>query len=319
MSVATAARQTEAHAGRMCPTDYVYPPGVFDRPPEIESDVLYVAGGLYGNLAALDAIERLAAAEHATPTVIFNGDFHWFDAEPNWFAEIERRVSRHLASRGNVETEISRVGNIGAGCGCAYPPDVDEGTVQRSNEILDDLRAVAPAEALSRLAALPMHLVAAVGPLRIGIVHGDAASLAGWRFAAGNLDDPAKRNWLASVRQDSRIDLFASTHTCLAALRDFTLPSGRLTVVNNGAAGMPNFSGSTFGVVTRIATVPSPYRSLYGLARDGVHVDALALHYDQRSFLDRFLARWPDGAPAHRSYFGRIAGGPDYPMANALA
>ena len=119
------------------------------------------------------------------------------------------------------------------------------------------------------------------------------------------------------MRRASRIDLFASTHTCLAALRDFALPGGRLTVVNNGAAGMPNFAGSAFGLITRIATAPSPHRPLYGLRRDGVHIDALPLQYDQRAFLDRFLARWPEGSPAHQSYFSRISAGPDYAVASA--
>jgi hypothetical protein len=164
-----------------------------------------------------------------------------------------------------------------------------------------------------------MHLVAQVGPLRVGIVHGDATSLAGWRFAHDRLDDPASRAWLDEIGTASRIDLFASTHTCLAAQRDFALPAGRLTVVNNGAAGMPNFSASTFGLISRIATSRSPHRTLYGLHRDGVSIDAIAVHYRQRAFLDRFLARWPAGSPAHASYFQRIATGPDHPMAKALA
>jgi hypothetical protein len=306
----------------MCPADYVYQPTAFDREPEIESDTLYVVGGLYGNGAALEAVERMAEAEPRA-TVVFNGDFHWFDAEPSWFSEIERAVARHLALRGNVETEIARRGDVGAGCGCAYPPSVSEDTVRRSNEILDDLRLVADTEARTRLARLPMHLVARVGGLRVGIVHGDAASLAGWRFAQDHLDrvrdDAAACAWLDHVRHASHIDLFASTHTCLAALRDFALPSGRLTVVNNGTAGMPNFSHSIFGAFTRIATTRSPHRTLYGLLRDGIHVDALAVHYDRRAFLDRFLARWPEGTPAHQSYFSRISAGPDYPMARALA
>ena len=86
-------------------------------------------------------------------------------------------------------------------------------------------------------------------------------------------------------------------------------------MINNGAAGMPNFTGSTFGLVTRIAISPSPHRPLYGLIRDGVHIDALPLHYDQRAFLDRFLARWPQDSPAHASYFERIVCGPDYALA----
>ncbi len=319
MNLALAAHDATRQAGRLCPADYNYSPAVFDRPADFEAGTLYVAGGLYGNLAALDAIEQLAAAEKIPPTLIFNGDFHWFDAEPAWFAEIERRVTPHRALRGNVETEIARAADIGAGCGCAYPPDVEDSVVERSNVILNQLRAAMPAEAQTRLSRLPMHLVAQVGGLRIGIVHGDAASLAGWRFARDRLGDPAARPWLSEIRRASRVDVFASTHTCLAALRDFALRDGRLTVINNGAAGMPNFSASTFGVVTRIATSPSPHRSLYGVARDGVHIDAIAVHYDQAAFVQRFLARWPGNSSAHRSYFSRIANGPDYPMARALA
>ena len=45
-----------------------------------------------------------------------------------------------------------------------------------------------------------MHLVAQVGALRIGIVHGDAAALAGWRFAQDELDNPKRRDWLADVQ-----------------------------------------------------------------------------------------------------------------------
>ena len=167
VGIAPPARPQIADAGRMCPADYRYPPSVFDRPAELAADVLYVVGGLYGNLSALDEIERLAAHERAT--VVFNGDFHWFDAEPGWFAEVARRVARHHAIRGNVETEIARAADIGAGCGCAYPASVDEDVVRRSNEILDRsspdrrTRCRAPPQ---RLAALPMHLVAQVGGLR---------------------------------------------------------------------------------------------------------------------------------------------------------
>ena len=147
-------------------------------------------------------------------------------------------------------------------------------------------------------------------------MHGDATSVAGWGFAQDALDDAATP-WLADARRQSRIDVFACTHTCLAALRDFAFPAGRLTVVNNGAAGMPNFSGTQFGVVTRIATSASPHQPLYGLQRDGVHIDALAVDYDRQAFLDRFLKRWPQGSPAHASYYPRIIAGPDYALTQA--
>jgi hypothetical protein len=306
-----------AGAGRICPADYRYPPSVFDRPAELAADVLYVAGGLYGNLSALNEIERLAAHEGAT--VVFNGDFHWFDAEPGWFAEVARRVARHHAIRGNVETEIARTAGIGAGCGCAYPASVDEDAVRRSNEILVDLRRTADAlpGSAKRLAALPMHLVAQVGGLRVGIVHGDAAALAGWSFAHDALDDAATPAMLDAVRRTARVDVFASTHTCLPALRDFALRAGRLSIINNGAAGMPNFSGLRGGLISRIATTPSPHRRCYGIARNGIFIDALPIDYDHDRFLDRFLARWPRGTAAHASYFERLMSGPGHRMAQA--
>ena len=304
-------------AGRICPLDYTYPPAALARTADFKAETLYVVGGLYGNLAALDVIETLTAKESAAPAIVFNGDFHWFDAEPEWFASIEHTVAPHRALRGNVESEIARPADIGAGCGCAYPDTVAEDVVHRSNAILEALRPHASPSAAARLAALPMHLVAQVGGLRVGIVHGDAAALAGWRFAHDALDKPANARWLEAVRAASGIDIFACTHTCLAALREFTFGPERMTVVNNGAAGMPNFAGTQFGVITRIATTPPPHPALYGLCRDGLHIDAIAVKYDQAAFIDRFLARWPAGSAAHASYFERIMRGPDYTLAQA--
>ncbi|MBI1205052.1 MAG: hypothetical protein GC182_21315 [Rhodopseudomonas sp.] len=317
MTVA-APRQTPDDApGRVCPIDYAYAPGVLNRAPDFAADTLYVVGGLYGNDAALRAIEAMAAHEQTPPQIVFNGDFHWFDAQADWFAAIERGVAPYRTLRGNVETEVARPGDIGAGCGCAYPPSVSGDVVTRSNEIIDHLRTVTPPSTRARLAQLPMHLVARIGALTIGIVHGDAAALAGWRFAHDELDHPRRRDWLAAIAAASHVDVFASTHTCLAALRDFDLPAGRLTVVNNGAAGMPNFAGDRRGVITRIATTPSPHRPLYGLRRDGLHIDALAVDYNADDFLRRFLTRWPPGSPAYESYYRRIVDGPDYAIAQA--
>ena len=303
--------------GRSCPADYVYSSKVFARPPDFEADTLYVVGGLYGNMAALEAVEQLAAQEMAPVTIVFNGDFHWFDADPDWFAEIERGISLHRALRGNVETEVARSSDIGAGCGCAYPESVPGDVVTRSNEILSLLRNAAPETVRTRMRDLPMHLVAEVAGLRVGIVHGDATALAGWRFGQDELGKSSRRPWLNEVRAASHIDVFASTHTCLAALRDFVLPSGRMTIINNGAAGMPNFSGSRYGLISRIAATASPHKPLYGLQRDGVHIDAIPLKYDHAAFLDRFLARWPEGSPAYKSYHQRIVEGPKYSITQA--
>jgi hypothetical protein len=307
-------------AGRICPLDYFYDPAVFARRADFTADILYVAGGLYGNLAAAQAIERLAAAERGNVAIVYNGDFHWFDAEDDWFDAVESAVTPHRALRGNVETEIARASDIGAGCGCAYPSGVADDVVTRSNFMLSELRGVAaraPA-ARARVSRLRMHLVAEVGGLRVGIVHGDATALAGWGFTRENLV-AAPPAMLADLRARSHVDVFASTHTCLALLHDAALASGRLTVINNGAAGMPNFKGTRHGLMSRIATTPSPHGAVYGLKRDGVHIDALAVDYEHGRFLDRFLARWPAGTPAHLSYARRILEGPAYTVAQALA
>ena len=125
-------RHTPAASAR---ADYRYPPSVFDRAPEFAADVLYVVGGLYGNLAALTEVERLAADEGAQ--IVFNGDFHWFDAEPGWFAEIERRVARQSRNarqrrdrdrarerhRCGLRLRLSRLGRRGRGAPLERDPD----------------------------------------------------------------------------------------------------------------------------------------------------------------------------------------------------
>ena len=111
--------------------------------------------------------------------------------------------------------------------------------------------------------------------------------------------------------------MFASAHTCAAALRTVSLPSGPLTVINNGAAGMPNFAAAPFGVLSRIAATESPHRPLYGVVHGRVRVDAIALPYDPQAFLQLFLRRWPPGSAAHRSYFRRIVAGPEFCVAQA--
>lgn len=304
--------------GRSCPTAYRYPPRVFDRAPELEAQTLYVVGGLYGNVEALREVLRMASREPHPAAIVFNGDFHWFDVAADDFEEVSAAVLCHAALRGNVETEIAGE-DSGAGCGCAYPADVSDAEVARSNEILDRLRQTAarfPA-IRRRLADLPMHLVARVGAARIGIVHGDCASLAGWGFAPDALDDPGRARWLESAFRDACVDVFASSHTCLPATRAFAFAHGPAVVANNGAAGMPNFAGERFGLVTRISVQPARER-LYGTRVAETFVDTLCLRYDAPAWQARFLASWPEGSAAHQSYFGRIAHGPGFARDRAL-
>lgn len=310
---------SDLRPGRYCPTQYRYAPASLRREPEIRAETLYVVGGLYGNLPALDVVERLAEAEHGTVRVVFNGDFHWFDVHPGAFAEVDRRVLCHFALRGNVETELAS-GDAAAGCGCAYPAAVSDADVVRSNDMLARLRETARGDAVQRaaLGRLPMTAVARVGGLRIAIVHGDPESLAGWGFAHDRLADPRHRGQLARWVEEAHADVFASSHTCLPVCRRLIAGERRSVLINNGAAGMPNFAGTRFGIATRVSTRVAPTGlALYGVRLGRVHIDAVRLDYDHEDWVLRFLSMWPEGSPAHRSYFQRIVAGPAYDRARA--
>jgi len=315
--------------GRSCPLAYRYPPAVFAGPPDLRTRVLYIVGGLYGNPFALDAVEALAAVELEPPVLLFNGDFHWFDIDPETFAAIDRRVSRHRALRGNVETEISG-DDEGAGCGCAYPDSVDAADVERSNRILQRLRATALGfpEMRERLAALPMSEVAEVGGLRIAVVHGDLQSLSGWSLSEDSLRDPANRQAMADIARAGAIDIVASTHTCLPVAQWLQPSAGTpVLAINNGAAGLSNFRGETGGLFTRISVLPPPYATRYGICMPGraaasergaeVHVHAVDVRWPADAWMQRFRESWPEGSDADRSYRQRIVQGPAYDPAQA--
>ena len=330
-------RAAIAHAdqgtpGRTCPMHYLYSPTSLARAADLRSDTLYVVGGLYGNPLALDALNELIARERGPVSVVFNGDFHWFDHEPALFRAISERVLEHTAIRGNVETEL-RATDETAGCGCAYPQWIDDVVVERSNAIENALRRTARQfpEFAQRTADLPMNLVAQVGDARIAIVHGDGVSLAGWGFSRRALASVHGVQRAAQWLHAANADVFACTHTCepVCMRLEDNVDDGRGNgdansgadrhgvIINNGAAGMPNFRGTRYGVVTRIATQAASMDmpALYGTRIAGIHVEALALRYDHEQWWRKFETLWPPGSPAHLSYGARIRGGGELDLA----
>lgn len=317
-----------------CPIEYRYRAAEFAGPPSLHADVVYVIGGLYGNVEALRTILAMQAREAARgprPALVFNGDHNWFNVDPASFGEVNEVVLANCAIRGNVESEIAMPTE---GCGCNYPDYVNAEYVARSNAIMARLQAVArdfPAERAA-LGALPRFRTIGVGDARIGIVHGDAESLAGWSFAAERLspiakccsgDDPGGQltplETIERYFRQSQLDAFASTHTCLAHARDYSVDGRARLIINNGAAGLPNFGGTTFGLVTRIAADPTPPAdSLYGITLAGVRFDAMPVAFDQAAWLRRFLANWAPGSPAHEAYFNRIVSGPNFDLTDAV-
>jgi len=316
-------------AGRSCPLHYRYSPSMFACPaPEhlSELEVLYVVGGLYGNEAALQRVIELFEQESGRARLVFNGDFHWFDADPAVFSRIQQTVMRFEALRGNVETELADdSSDTNAGCGCAYPDWVGDNVVERSNRIHNVLRSCITTAQQRELQALPMWLRADVGALRLGLVHGDAQSLAGWGFAQEHLRDDQHRDAVERWLDQARVDAFASTHTCLPVFQRLGAgagaqgASGARWVFNNGAAGMPNFQGDPAGLVTRVALTPfkGPERR-FGVVERGVHIDALAIDIDAAAWQRQFQQLWPEGSDAHASYFQRIQHGPVYHLKDAV-
>ena len=197
---------------------------------------------------------------------------------------------------------------------------VDEAWCRRSNDILRELRA-RRARCRTRAAARPADAPRrAASALRASAsCTATPTSLAGWRFAHDALEQrqrpPLARPMFARA---SRIDLFACTHTCLAALRDFSLPAGRLPSSTTARPACrtfpppPSASSRAFRppLAAPAALRPAPGRCLHRCPRCALRPA-------------RFPPTIPDalagGSPAHQFYFARIVNGPDYPMARAVA
>lgn len=314
----TAAQNIADQPGRSCPLHYRYAPAVFNRLAEIHAETIYVIGGLYGNPFALETIFGIAQQEVVKPTIIFNGDFNWFNIDDAGFRDLNLGVLAHHALRGNVETELNNI-DASAGCGCAYPENVSDAEVEYSNRIMGKLQATAAKfpDITERLVALPMHLVAEVGGAKIGVMHGDAHSLAGWDFSREALSSPSAMKSLQRDFVEANVNIFACTHTCLPAIKSVPLANGQGLIINNGSAGMANFRGSTHGLITRIARSPYQLVGDGGLSRSGtrvgdLYVDLLRVDFDAAAWTQMFLSNWPEGSAAHASYFNRITRGPAF-------
>ena len=162
-----------------------------------------------------------------------------------------------------------------------------------------------------------MNLVAAVGSVRVAIVHGDAESLAGWNFAQESLGSFADSGKLEQTYRDANVRVFASTHTGLPVCEGFDYAHGECVVINSGAAGLPNFRDTRFGVITRISATP-PTNALYGTRVEDVYVDAIPVHYDHNAWREAFLSNWPPGSAAYPGYLDRIDSGPAYTLQQAI-
>lgn len=310
--------------GRTCPRRYRTQPEDLNRPADITAETIYVIGGLYGNEAALDAVQTLAEREREAgrpaPVLVFNGDFNWFNATTTSFRTVNDTVLDHWALQGNVEAELGAP-TSGAGCGCAYPDRVSDDRVAASNRIMERLQTVARQvpDLADKLADRPLQLTAAVGSARVGILHGDPERLAGWGLGVEAMPAPGTTSpTIAQWFRAAGVDGFACTHTCLPHLQDFTVDGTRRLVINNGAAGMPNFRDDPRGVITRISTQAAPFDVLYDTTLKGVHWEAVGIDCTPDDWLQWFEETWPPGSPAWANYRHRLLNGPAHTRADAI-
>ena len=311
--------------GRSCPMSYRYRPEDLAIPAQHTATTLFIVGCLYGNVAALAAVLARAEQEAPPAAILFNGDFHYLDIEDDAFSTVGRGVARHLMTLGNVEAALI-AGADDAGCGCAYPDYIEDAIVERSNAVVAELCETASRhdDLVKLLAPLPRHLTINVGGLRVGVIHGDPESLAGWGLALEALEPedaalrqstgwrgtPTTQATVADWLRRAQVRVLACTHTGLPYAQDYEVDGQRHVVINNGGAGLPDFRDRSEGVVTRLSTQPlTPSDSLYGTTLDGVRCDALALRYDAVAWRNQFLAAWPPGSPAHTSYAARVTHG----------
>ncbi|MBD3641727.1 MAG: hypothetical protein HUJ18_12105 [Marinobacter sp.] len=299
--------------GRSCPLAYRYSQAdLCWQVSESSADVLYVIGGLYGNVLALDENERMAREEERQGRrvqLVFNGDFNWFNASDELFGAINERVLEHTVSLGNVEYELAHP-SPGTGCGCAYPEFVDQGVVERSNRIIERLQNVASShpDIRQRLGDLPRYRCLMFGGLKILVLHGDPESLAGWglaheAFAEGN--EAGLAEWFKSTGADAMV----CTHTCLPVLWSGLVAKQARVVVNNGSAGMGNLQNDPRGLITRIGASGPSVEPVATLERRGLHFSLMPVAFDHQAWMDRFDALWPTGSDAEVSYRNRLFNG----------
>ena len=306
-------------AGRVCPIDYHIPSDAFAGDPARTCDVLYVVGGLYGNPFALEAVKDMVAHEDGDVLVVFNGDMHWFDKTAENFDALEQAVAtageRFVPLVGNVEAELRRQVDVGVGCGCAYPDCTSDEAVSRSNRIHKMLSIAVDEhpELKEVLAGRPATMLVGVAGRKVGITHGDEKLIGGWDCSRESLQDVLRQDELDRFMAANDLDVFATTHTCSPV----ALTMARGAVINNGAAGLPNFAGQRYGLLVRIAETAHP-DALFGCNLEGLFVEAVPVRYDRDAHLAWFDELWDACSPAAISYRDRIVNGPDDRLADAL-
>nr|WP_075574050.1 hypothetical protein [Ezakiella massiliensis] len=290
-------------AGRTCPIDYHLSAEDFEE-VKLNDQPMLVVGGLYGNRFSLDELKAIQKSLSAK--MILNGDVHWFDKDYEDFLYVEEKISDDLKIVGNVECELRRNDDIGAGCGCAYPSFASDASVERSNQIHKELKTmfVGHKDLKAFLKDRPKAFIIENYGLRFLIIHGDEKSVAGWDNDKSRLVDEDRQIELKDFCQKKNIDAVLCTHTCSQVIFEWE----DHVLVNNGASGMNSVKGGGNGLYTKISKEKSAH-AIYSKEITGVFIELMPLHYDKAPMVEWFDQVWPKDSPAEISYRDRIVNG----------
>ncbi|NLK66401.1 MAG: calcineurin phosphoesterase [Campylobacteraceae bacterium] len=268
----------------------------FSDSAEIKCDEIWIAGGVYGNIFAIEKLNELAGDS----TIVYNGDLHWFDANPAYFNQVEELTKNSIKLNGNVELELARESDK-FGCGCNYPEWEEEIVVKNAELIHQRLKSMDADFSIFKDRGTA--LFAEVLGLKVAITHGDEKMLNGWGFDHEVLAKDERIDEIKEWFFKTKFDIIATTHTCKAAV----MKLGNNAFINNGSTGMPNFSEFITGLVTRIGKEPHK-NALYSTKIKDAYVELVMLRYDRKKFLNYLDEIWEEGSPAQISYRERILG-----------
>ena len=161
--------------------------------------------------------------------LVFNGDFHWFDAEPGWFRQrpAAQVNAGTAATRGNVETELARDASWATPAAAAPTPTGSadaSGGAQQPHHSSTCTRPCRPSAPRPQLAALPLV------PARRGgrAWPWPSCTVTPTLWPAGRLSHEAMQAEHADAttppgkpasRLRSDVRAFASSHTCMPVLQ----------------------------------------------------------------------------------------------------
>ena len=307
----------DGRPGRSCPTAYRYAPRALrPRAGRRGRDAL-VVGGLYGNVEALDEVARHGGARarrrrRSSSTATSTGSTR----PPDDFRRVAGRGAapcRPARQRGDGDR---RRGLAAPAAAAPIPLDVSDAgrrrAPTRSWRGCARRRARFPA-ARRALAALPMHARGARG-------RGARGHRARRRVLAGRLGVRAGRprrprpSPLARqrVRGMRGVDVFASSHTCLPALRAFDFGHGRGGGRQQRRGGHAELRRRALRRDHAHLGAPAPGTPCTARGWPAFSSTRSPCATTRPPGRARFIASWPAGSAAHDSYFRRIAHGPGF-------